>query len=282
MGTFYLKNFIGDSEFPFFIQYGRHERSLDMHSHADFFELTIVLEGTALHTVNGESYFIKKGDVFGVNDVSQHSFTECRNFNICNIMFKPEVVFAPFPDLKHCPGFHSLFVLEPNMTFKSRLKLNITDFEVTSGIIARMVDEYSVWQPGRVATMTAYFIELVSYLIRRYDEEQPVSDKITAFSRAVAFMERNFTQKLTLAEIAAAAGFSVRHFQRLFKNTYLISPQEYITSLRMQKAVQLLKNTRESVTDIAWECGYEDSNLFSRRFKKYTGLSPRNYREQMS
>lgn len=286
METFYLDGFTGGSEFPFFIHYGHHEFSNDMHSHADFFELTIVLEGTALHIVNGESYFIKKGDVFGVNTVSRHCFTECHNFRICNIMFRPEVVFAPFPDLKHCPGFHALFVVEPHMAneqkFKSRLRLNIDDFEVTNRMIAQLIDEFSEWKPGRVATLTAQFISLVSFFVRRYDEGLTVSDRITTFSKAVAFMERSFTQKISLDEIAKIAGLSVRQFQRQFKSTYLITPQEYITSLRMQKAIQLLRGSDDSVTNIAWECGYQDSNLFSRQFKSYTGLSPKYYREQKS
>ena len=125
--TFTLKNFTGDSGFPFFIQYGHHDYSLDIHTHLDFFELTVVLEGTAQHIINGERYFIKKGDVFGVTGNAQHGFTDCHDFRICNIMFLPEVMFAPFPDLKHCPGFHSIFMLEPSINNQSRLRLSLTD-----------------------------------------------------------------------------------------------------------------------------------------------------------
>ena len=96
MLSFDLKNFTGQSEYPFFIQYGSHEDSLDMHIHEDFFELTVVLDGTAMHVINGEQYFIKKGDVFGVNHSITHAFAECRNFKICNIMFRPETFFLPF------------------------------------------------------------------------------------------------------------------------------------------------------------------------------------------
>lgn len=284
MGRFYLKNFTGGSLFNFFIQYGHHEHSLDMHGHADFFELTIVLDGTAMHNVNGESYFIKKGDVFGVNNIIEHSFTECHDFKICNIMFRPEEIFAPFPDLKHCPGFHSLFFLEQSMmgeqNYKSRLRLNINDFEETKRLLDRIIKEYQGCRAGFVSTVTAYFIELVSFLVRRYDSGQSVNDRISTFSQAVAYMEKSFTEKISVDEIAKKAGLSVRHFQRQFKNTYLITPQDYITSLRMQKAMLMLSRTKDSITEIAWECGYHDSSLFSRRFKMYTGVSPREYRTQ--
>ncbi len=283
MQIFELKNFTGDSLFPFFIQYGTHDHSLPMHSHADFFELTIVLDGTANHIINDEQHFIKKGDVFGVNSSTPHAYSECSNFRICNIMFRPETFFLPFNDLKHCPGFHSLFVLEPNLIaeqgFKSRLRLNIDDFEKAEKLIDRTIQEYYSCQPGFVSTVTAYFIELVSFLIRRYDNNIE-NDKIATFAKAVAFIEQNFTEKITVEEIALNAGLSVRHFQRQFKNTYLITPKEYILILRMQKAMSLLSGTKDSITDIAYKCGYEDSSLFARRFKSHTGISPRQYREQ--
>ena len=276
--TFTLKNFTGDSGFPFFIQYGHHDFSNDMHTHEDFCELTIVLDGTALHIVNGESHFIKKGDVFCVDDRSEHCFTQCQSFRICNMMFRPEGIFAPFPDLQHLPGFHALFRSGDSKTFRSRLRLNINDFEETERLIDRMIEEYQSCRAGFVSTVTAYFIQLVSYLSRRYSEEMTVSSGATTFSKAVAFMEGSFTERISLEQIADIAGMSVRHFQRQFKNTYLITPQEYIAMLRMQKAIKLLLRTDKNITEIALECGYQDSNLFSRQFRKNTGISPRDYR----
>ncbi len=282
MLTFYLENFIGKSKFPFFVQYGHHEHSLEVHDHGDFFELTIVLDGTAMHNVNGESYFIKKGDVFGVSRYLSHSFGECNNFRICNIMFRPDEMFAPFPDLKHCPGFHSLFMVEPYMVreqkYRNHMRLSINDFEEVERLIAHMIEEYEGCEAGFASTVTAYFIELVSFLMRRYESNKADKDEISTFSRAVAFMERKFTEKITIEEIATIAGMSVRHFQRQFKGTYLITPQDYITSLRMQKAMTQLARTGDSITNIALDCGYQDSSLFARRFRNYTGLSPKEYR----
>lgn len=283
MQSFELKNFTGQSEHPFFIQYGAHDESLDIHIHEDFFELTVVLDGTAKHVINGEEYFIKKGDVFGVDHKTPHAFIECHDFKICNIMFRPETFFLPFPQLKHCSGFHALFVLEPDMSkeqgFKSRLRLNVNDFEKAEQLINSMIEEYHKCDPGFMAMVTAYFIELVCFLSRRYDDNVE-DDMIASFAKGVAFIERSFTENITSEEIAANAGYSLRHFQRQFKKTYLINPQQYIFALRMQKAMTLLAQTKESITEIAFQCGYQDSSLFARRFKSHTGISPREYRKK--
>lgn len=280
MDSFNLRNFTGNSDFMFFIQYGHHEHSLGLHKHEDFFELTIVLEGTAMHNVNNESYFIKKGDVFGVTGETVHGFTECHDFRICNIMFKPEVIFAPFSTLKHIAGFHSLFLLEPvAQQYNSRLRLSLTDFEETERMLDFIINEYQNCKPGFGCMCTAEFIRLVGFLSRCYDEALIENDRLTTFARAVAYIENNFTEKISPEDIAAIAGLSVRHFQRQFKATYHIAPHEYILVLRMQKATAMLTDTSDTITDIALECGYHDPNLFSRQFRKHTGLSPREYRE---
>ena len=281
MDSFDLKNFTGNSDFMFYIQYGHHEHSLGLHRHEDFFELTIVLEGTAVHNVNNESYFIKKGDVFGVTGETVHGFTECHDFRICNIMFNPEVIFAPFPTLKHIAGFHSLFLLEPAaQQYKSRLRLSLTDFEEAKRLIDFIINEYHGCRPGFSSMCSAAFICLVSFLSRCYDESLIENDRLTTFASAVAYMETNFTEKITPEDIAAIAGLSVRHFQRQFKATYHIAPHEYIFILRMQKAKALLTDTTRTITDIAIECGYQDPNLFSRQFRKHTGASPSEYRKR--
>ena len=163
--------------------------------------------------------------------------------------------------------------------YKNRLRLSISEFEETEHLLSHMINEYRSCRPSFVSSCTAYFIQLVCFLSRCYDKAPDSTDKLSTFAKAVAHIERCFTQKISLDEIAAIAGLSVRHFQRQFKSTYQITPQEYIQSLRMQRAVMLLMRTDSSVTDISLECGYHDSNLFSRQFRKHTGHSPRQYRE---
>ena len=85
--------FTKSEDFPFFIQYGYHDSECYLHGHEDFSELVIVLEGSAEHTVGTEHYPISKGDVFVINQDTEHGFTGVSDFRICNIMFRPEVLF---------------------------------------------------------------------------------------------------------------------------------------------------------------------------------------------
>ncbi|MEP3932587.1 helix-turn-helix transcriptional regulator, partial [Rhodopirellula bahusiensis] len=58
-------------------------------------------------------------------------------------------------------------------------------------------------------------------------------------------------------------------------------PIKYLIQVRIQEASRLLRSTDRSITDIAFDVGFSDSNYFSRQFRTHLGLSPREYRKQM-
>ncbi len=95
-------------------------------------------------------------------------------------------------------------------------------------------------------------------------------------------MEECFDQSMSLDTLAEELGISSRHFKRRFKNATGDSPLTYLQRVRIEAAKQKLETTRENITEITWQVGYEDSNSFRRLFKKFTGLSPREYRERFS
>ena len=65
-----------------------------------------------------------------------------------------------------------------------------------------------------------------------------------------------------------------------FRNELDISPSDYLTTLRMEKAKELLRETNMLIGDIPLAVGYEDAHVFRRRFKQYTVMTPGQYREQ--
>lgn len=95
---------------------------------------------------------------------------------------------------------------------------------------------------------------------------------------AVDYIYEHYTSSLSLDELAAVACMSKFHFLRVFKQVYGKTPYQFITAVKIDKAKQMLAQTSDSVTDIAYGLGYEDISTFSRVFRQKSGTWPRSYR----
>ncbi|MCC8168120.1 MAG: AraC family transcriptional regulator [Clostridiales bacterium] len=97
---------------------------------------------------------------------------------------------------------------------------------------------------------------------------------------ALAFIEQNFQNDISVEDIAATCGLNRSYFGKIFKEAIGRSPQEFLLRYRMIKATELLKLTSLSITDISMAIGYANPLHFSRAFKNIYGMSPREWRSR--
>lgn len=97
------------------------------------------------------------------------------------------------------------------------------------------------------------------------------------------YIEQHSGQPLSIEELSNAAGFSKYHFSRIFQSMIHEPLAHYVNRIRMESALFLLAHRADkNITDIAYELGFTDSAVFSRAFKNYHGISPREYRNEYS
>lgn len=99
---------------------------------------------------------------------------------------------------------------------------------------------------------------------------------------AQTYMKDKFMKTFSLDDLALDLGISPRHFKRRFKNATGDSPLAYLQRIRIEAAKRKLERTMETINEITWQIGYEDSNSFRKLFRKHTGLSPREYRDRFA
>ena len=107
--------------------------------------------------------------------------------------------------------------------------------------------------------------------------------KIYLYKRIVQaklFIDNHFSERIDLNNIADEAYFSKFHFIRLFKKIYGKAPHQYLTSVRIEKAKELLHHA-SSVTDVCFTVGFESVSSFTGLFKRYTQLTPSRYQQQV-
>ncbi|MEU8779821.1 AraC family transcriptional regulator [Streptomyces sp. NPDC048606] len=92
------------------------------------------------------------------------------------------------------------------------------------------------------------------------------------------YIHANLARRLTLDEIAAVAGVSTSHLNRLFRASTGESPYQYVLRQRVEHARRALLDTDDSITDIALYCGFADQSHLTRAVRRATGLTPRTLR----
>ncbi len=94
------------------------------------------------------------------------------------------------------------------------------------------------------------------------------------------FIHTHYSEKLTLVEIASSADLSAREAQRCFQRVLHQSPSEYLISYRLNTAKKMLLETNNTITEIAFRCGFSDAPYFSKTFRTATGVTPMEYRKK--
>lgn len=115
---------------------------------------------------------------------------------------------------------------------------------------------------------------------KRFISETALSD--SRIQIATDFMKANLHRRIPLAELAEVANLSPSHISRLFKTQTRLSPGEYLSRLRMEKARQLVLAGLLSVKEIMAEVGYKSKSHFVRDFRRSFRLAPSEYRKGVS
>lgn len=146
-----------------------------------------------------------------------------------------------------------------------RVRLQSASFELLSVLWEILLDEAAESSPSTYAHME-------------------LAHQISA--RLQAIVNRNLTQAAQRPEshygiddIAAELGISPSHCNRIFHQVFAISPRSYLSNLVLHKSKLLLADPQMSIQDIATTLGYRDIAHFSRQFKRWSGISPSQYRK---
>lgn len=120
------------------------------------------------------------------------------------------------------------------------------------------------------------FLQILSLCL--IETSEPKSYMSPVLLKAKEYIDMNFRNpELNVSKVARKSSVTVNHICRIFKKELGISPLEYINSLRLRNAAELLAGSSLNIAQIALETGFRDSNYFSRLFKKKNGVSPSSF-----
>ena len=262
------------------------QRDMGAHRH-EFIEVVIVLSGEGVHITAGKRQRLQAGDVLVINSSRSHAYENTRSLNLVNILVREDVFRETEKELGMLPGYHALFTLEPvrwrQRKFTGHLRLNPQDLNLAVSWIDRLEEETGKRSEGGRLLARSWIILLIGLLARRYDKFTAHAPRLEMrLGRLLGQIEQDTCRKFNLVELSRQAAMSERTFLRRFREATGQSPLAYVNRARIRRAAQMLASREPnlSITEIAFRCGFQDSNYFSRQFRRFTGTNPRSFRSR--
>lgn len=256
----------------------------DYHDH-DFLELAYVLEGTAIHYVNGISCQITKGDYIIIDYNVMHKYektSDNSSFKIMNCIFSPRIIDET---LKNCRQFSEVinhylinFNIQNLKTKPTQFIYHDSDGEILS-LLTRMHAEYNTKKMGYQEILRSRLIELLICTMRKIQLPDSESIDNSMVQHVIRYIQKHYPEKLSLNEITSKYNFSLSQKGYIFKKETGMNFQDYVQNIRINESCRLLINTNLTITEVSSAVGYSDVKFFNELFKRYLGITPGQYRK---
>lgn len=254
----------------------------------DEFEFGVVTKGSLLYKTNQHEYVLNEGDAVFINSGALH-------YLHLLVPAADAGIYSQFFDRSFLAG-------DTGSIFDTRYIAPVVDQkqpDIIPFYCHRKNDRYFLSQLAEAARIAQTGTSFYEFRLRNIFSElwetiytramQPEMSEPAESTRDIdrikimlTFMKEHCHEKLTVPQIAGCIPVSERECYRLFQNHLGMTPVEFLVSLRLKKARDLLVSTRKSIVEIALESGFGGSSYFSKVFRQEFNLSPGEYRRQNS
>ena len=239
-------------------------------------EINYVKKGNCLLHLDNEVVTFREGEMMIISSDVNHLFEAGpEGATLMQLEFLPEI-FSGF-DLQSEEHAQSGHAPSPIFLFSDENKLiKIVNNVRIMRAVQRIVNELEYKNMHYQYLVVMYYAELL-VLISRYMSEAylPICTN-DGLKKGIAYIRTHFGDSITMADVAQQSGVSERQLRNLFAQHLNMSPLDYLNQIRVNKAVELLRNTELSVKEVCYQCGFQSPQYFSRLFKQQTGLTPRD------
>jgi AraC-like DNA-binding protein len=277
---------IWTGEAPCHFEFRNPQPPFPLHTH-DFHEIAVIYNGKGEHITKQGISQLEAGDIISIKPGQIHGYNNINGLVLMNILIKSSFFTEDFTKLSSVPGYADLFHFSRRMQPEEQpvcsFKLNKLQLSEVRTHIAAIQEEITGQNLSWPLVTTAYLAELIILLLRIYNNPgYPDVKNKNNTSALIQFVEKNYRKNLTMNDLTDFFSMSESTILRTFKHSTGYSPFEFQMRQRIFAAINELVSTERDITQIAYDMGFNDSNYFSRCFKKFTNLTPTEYRKQFT
>lgn len=253
----------------------------DLHMH-DLLEINVLLDNKARFQLLNRAYSGQSGDVFIFRPYEPHYNLALDAENPIKwimVLFSPSIVrLIPY-------GYRLLYPFY-TQTSPPHIRKDTSFARNIQHAAFMAMEEQDRKLPGWESKQFMHFIDILmniyrytlDYSSRAGHEDIDVDSGVVT---AVEYILRHITEDIDVSDLIELYGKGKTYFYTNFKSVVGVTPNQFIHRLRMQIAMYLLKTTKKTITDIAFECGYNSIHYFNKHFKQYREISPREFRNRV-
>ena len=272
----------GSDEFPVEYYYVNEEHTsynMPFHWHKEW-EIIRVLRGSLVINADSTEYFAKQGDILLLRGGTLHGGTpqqciyECFNFDLDRLFTNVHIVrdyLRPFFRNK----------LMPTIYF-AKYDLDVYPIvdELFSSFTSHKTDAFLRLETlGNISRLFGIILEK-GYYTENIEKITDVTEKITQLKPVLEYIETHFSEPLSLTILSEIIGMNPKYFCKFFHSITQQTPMNYVNYYRIEQAANLLLNTEKTITEIGFECGFNETSHFLKTFKKYKYITPKQYQKK--
>ena len=243
------------------------------HCHS-FHELVLVKSGSALHICDGSAAHISKGSILYLREDDEHVFDQMDNLCLTNVLFMPDefhISSSLLKMLSECchKDSHGQIIVGSKVQHQADL------------LLSQIIDENIKRDQHSQVMVEALFSQLAVTLWRAHqmtaDFRSEEQDKLLTL---INYINEHFQDELNWNALSEQFEIPMRTLNRKVQEHTGLTPNNYLGRVRLCHASYLLSHTLNAVTDIAFSCGFNDSNYFSSKFHQAFEMTPLQYRKR--
>jgi len=275
-----------DPEFPMILNLQRFKIDhILTPNHHDYLEIGYIYEGKGIMTVENKKYVVKKDDIVILSNYELHTFSTTKNqsFSLVVIYFMPELIYKPgglnidFNFLKpfFYRGDNFSHIIHPDKNNNEYV------FSLIEKIYTRYLKKEINYKLESKIYLTEILLNLVKYygtLSTKFSKNYSIKIKdINRLKELMTLLQKEYNRDITLTEAANIVNMSIHYFCKFFKKVIGKTFTNYLLSIRIDKAKELLLTEKITVTSIAYKVGFGNLSYFYRKFREFTGYCPTEY-----
>lgn len=263
---------------PHVIYHESVKETFPLHTHLDFYELFLVVDGKAIHEVNGSNQLLSKGSLVFIRPTDMHCYKTLNYFDFK--IFSVGYLLEDFMPLLQYLGISLNIITNPDLPPHLNISGSVFDY------LTQQMKELSRMFPSKKCR--SFFRSFLSAVYFPLTAEENVS--IHLQSQEIPLWMVELDRQMSIREnyligtsrIYELCNYSQPHIIRSFKKYFQISPTEYINNKRMNYACELLLSKQYSILEICYASGFNNLSYFYNIFNKTYGCTPTKFLKKIS